>query len=137
MSEFSHNIYALEDAIVNELPLLDLDVRHHFAGGLYARELFIPAGTILTGKIHKYDCINVVPVGKIQVATEEGSKLIEGPYVFVSPPGTKRAGVTLEDTIWITVHASNETDLDALEKQLIAESFDRLPNHRKMVLEDL
>ena len=33
-----------------------------------------------------------------------------------------------EDTEWLTVHATRETDLDRIEDELIAKSFDDLDN---------
>ncbi len=101
---------------------VDLDelTTHHFAPGVYARELFIPKGVVLTGKIHKTEHINIVSQGKIAVATEDGQKIIEAPCIFVSKPGTKRAGYALEDTTWITIHVTEETDLMKIEQQVIA-----------------
>lgn len=98
--------------------------RHYFAPGIYCRELTIPAGAVLTGKIHRTAHINIVSKGKILVRTEEGCMRIEAPYAFVAQPGTKRAGLAIEETIWTTVHASEETDLDKLEAELIAPTFD-------------
>jgi hypothetical protein len=45
---------------------------------------------------------------------------------FISAPGTKRVVYAVEDTVWTTVHVSNETDLDKLETQLIAPTFEAL-----------
>lgn len=118
-------IMALEAAML-DMPedQVEIETKHHFAPGIYAREIFIPAGTALVGKIHKTQHINVVAQGRITVVTEEGLRDIEAPFVFVAPPGTKRAGYAHEDTVWITFHPSNETDLDKLERELIATSFE-------------
>ena len=45
---------------------------------------------------------------------------------IVSNAGTKRVVKTLTDTIWVTVHANptNTTDLNKLEKEIIAESYE-------------
>lgn len=125
------SIHALEDMLL-DLPKedqIDLDVltTHHFAPGVYARELFIPAGVVLTGKIHKTRHLNIISKGRIAVATEQGPKVVEAPHIMVSDPGTKRAGYALEDTIWITIHVTEETDLDKIEQQVIAEDYDDLP----------
>ena len=32
---------------------VELETKHHFSDGLYARELFIPAGVCLVGALHK------------------------------------------------------------------------------------
>lgn len=114
-------IWRLEDAIAASGAAMDTDAltQHHFAEGLYARELLIPAGTVLTGKMHKHGQINVLAQGSIEVWTEEGMKRLEAPCIIASPPGTKRVGYAYTDVVWVTVSATEETDLEALEAQLI------------------
>lgn len=119
-----------EDAL-RKLPQAVLDVFHHFSAGVYLRELRIPADTHLTGKIHRYPCLNIVVQGEIEVATDKGNKRIVAPAIFESPPGTKRAGYTITDTIWITAHSFPEdlekTD-EAMNKYFTASSFEELEN---------
>ncbi len=99
--------------------LEDMDVAHHFAPGVYARELRIPAGTLLTGKMHKTTHLNVVSAGDITVWTEDGMKRIQAPFTFVSHPGTKRVGYAHSDTVWTTIHVTDETDLERIEAEVI------------------
>lgn len=115
-----------EQAIRDTLPPVELDVFHHFADGLYGRELHIPAGTMLTGKIHKGEHLNFLTRGDITVWTEDGMRRLKAPAVIVSKPGTKRVGFAHTDTVWVTVHASQQTDLAALEAELIEPEFDEL-----------
>ncbi len=103
---------------------IELPVKHHFARGVYVRELFIPKGTALVGKIHKYSQVNIVSKGDISVLTEDGIKRVQAGATIVSCAGIKRAGYAHEDTIWVTIHGTHETDVDRLEDELIAESFD-------------
>lgn len=105
-------------------PQVVIETTHHFAKGLYAREIFIPKGVLLTGKIHKHEHLNIVSKGSIAVLTEGGIKRVDAPFTMVSLPGTKRVGYALEDTIWTTIHATSETDLAKLETDLIAKSHD-------------
>lgn len=113
-------IQALE-AELAQLPtrIHELPVKHHFAPGVYAREMTIPAGVMLTGKTHRTQHLNIVSAGDITVWTEQGMKRIRAPYAFVSYPGTKRVGYAHADTVWTTVHATNETDLEKLEAEMI------------------
>lgn len=117
-------IFALEAAIKENMEAIELPVAHHFSKGVYARELFIPKGTVLTGKIHKEENLNIIAKGDITVMTEDGLKRVGAGAVIVSPPGTKRAGYAHEDTIWITIHGTEEKDLEKIEEQFIAQSFE-------------
>ncbi len=88
-----------------------IPVTQYFSRGVYVREITIPAGTILTGHIHRYACMSVVLTGKMEVVTEEGPKIVEAPLVFESPAGVKRAGRCLEDCRWLTIHPYNGPEL--------------------------
>jgi len=104
---------------------MELPVKHYFADGVYCREVFIKAGTILTGKIHKTEHINIISQGKVWVSTEAtGRELFEAPHTYVSPIGSKKALYTLEDTIWTTVHPTETKDLDEIEDHIIAQTYD-------------
>ena len=109
---------ALERAIV-QLPPADTSETHHFADGIYGREMFIPAGTVLTGKIHRFSTLNVLIEGEITVTTPEGMRRLKAPAIFVSPPGGKKAGFAHTDVRWLNVHPTEETDLAAIESQFI------------------
>lgn len=108
--------------LLMSFPQEEIKPKHYFCNGIYARELFIPKGTVLVGKIHSSEHINVISKGLIDVITEEdGYKTISAPHTMVCPPGVKRAGYALEDTIWTTFHSNetNEKDLDKLEELFI------------------
>ena len=111
------------DAALAALPQADMPLTHRFSRGVYARELFIPAGTVLTGRIHKYSQINILLRGDISVLTEHGIQRIQAPFVIESPPGTKRAGYAHEDTVWMTICGTDTTDTDALEDELTTRSY--------------
>jgi len=114
------------ESVLKQLPQLSEELIHHFAHGVYAREMRVPCGTILVGKIHRYSCINFIMSGVVEVRSQEGAYRIEAPYVFVSPGLTKRAMVALTDLTWVTVHPANSENLDELERELIMEDFPRL-----------
>lgn len=102
----------------------DCPLTHHFAPGAYGREILLPKGVLVIGKIHKHAHLNLVMKGKVTVGTEEGVRHIEGPLVFVSKPGTKRVVYAHEDTIWVTVHLTDSRDLDEIEEQIIAKTYE-------------
>lgn len=89
---------------------------HHFAPGLYARELHIPAGMTLTGQIHKFKNLNILSKGTMLVSTEEGVKEVSASFIVVSPAGTKRIAHAVTDCVWTTILATDETDIPTIEK---------------------
>lgn len=125
MNEVStrNNVYAFEK-LMKQQPQVEIPVKNYFSQGVYAREIFIPAGTILTGKIHKYSQLNILVMGEMDVLVDDEVKRIKAPFTVVSPPGTKRIAKAISDCIWITVHGTEETDLDKIEHHFIAENED-------------
>ena len=103
-----------------------LPTLHHFANGLYVREVYMEAGLLLTGKIHKHEHINIISKGDVSVITEDGIDRITAPRTMVVRPGIKRILYVHEDTIWATIHfnPTNETDLGKLEKEFVTNSYD-------------
>lgn len=118
------------EAEMKQMPdQIELPVVHHFAPGVYAREMHLPKGCIATGKIHKHAHLNIISRGRITVVTEFGNEVIDatqGPVTFTSRPGSKRAVYVDEDTIWTTIHPTDETDLAKIEDEVIAKSYDEL-----------
>jgi hypothetical protein len=112
------------EAVLSKYPQLSEQLTHHFAGGVYARELFIPKDAVIVGKIHRYAHLNFLMKGDISVLTEHGIRRLKAPAVIASAPGIKRAGYAHEDTVWVTVHATTETDVDKIEDQVVCKSFD-------------
>lgn len=94
---------------------VEIPVRHHFSPGLYAREITIPAGTLLTGRIHKYEQLNILSGGTISVLTQDGMKEVTAPFTIVSPPGTKRIAYAHTECTWTTILATEEKDPDVIE----------------------
>lgn len=101
------------------LPQMEINPVHRFSHGIYEREITIPKGTLLTGKMHATDHISHILKGDISVLTENGIERIKAPATIVSKAGMKRVGYAHEETIWTTVHGTHETDLALLEDELI------------------
>ncbi len=127
-------VYKAEE-IMLKLPQVEMPVIHHFAEGVYARELHIPKDTILTGKIHKYSQLNILSKGEISVMTETGIKRVKAPFAIVSPPGTKRIAYAHEDCVWTTVHGTYEKDVDKIEEHFIAQNEAEYLEFRSLLLE--
>jgi hypothetical protein len=101
-------------------------IHEEYGAGTYARQMFIPKGTLIIGKIHRHQHLNFIMQGRVSVATEFGPKVFEAPCVFVSEVGLKRAVYAEEDTIWVTVHQTKftgEENLDKMEDELIAPDY--------------
>lgn len=123
VESFRAAITAAEDIIRSE-PQIEFEVIHHFSPGIYARELRIPAGVMLTGKIHKTKHLCIMS-GDIEVMSEDGGGRFTGYHTFLSKPGVKRIGYAHADTVFTTIHATDETDVAKLEAMLVVETYEQ------------
>lgn len=134
-------IAALQEAMLGALDQAGIDreqelarlcpLKHFFAPGgtcnhVYAREILLPAGTAIVGKIHKHVHLNMLMKGRVSVFTEKGREEFTGPLTMVSKAGTKRVVYAHEDTVWVTVHLTQSTDLEEIEDEIIAKDFEEL-----------
>ena len=115
--ELRTQVQELED-LNRQLPQVPIAVVHHFAQGVYAREIVIPAGTVVTGRVHKQSQVNILSAGEMIVTTDEGSVRVTAPFTVVSPPGTKRAAYTLTECVWTTVLGTDLTDEQVIHDTL-------------------
>ncbi len=136
-------VVALEVAMRKEISTGGVDdissectLKHYFSPivekygcGTYAREITLPKGSVVVGKIHKHSHINIISKGKVSVVTEHGKKYYTAPCTFVSEVGLKRAVYAEEETIWTTIHLTSnlsESELDKIEEEVIAESYEEI-----------
>lgn len=121
---FQENLMKVDGAFIGDSDICPL--KHSFSDGVYVREIFIPKGTVLVGKIHKHDHPNFLMSGEVEVVTESGgSERLKAPLSMISKAGTKRVVKALKDTVWITIHSNptNTQNLTKLEEIVIANSY--------------
>lgn len=125
-SDFLAKAFEVEAALLEDGALAGTDteqvcpVNHSFGDGCYIREWNSPPGVLTVSKVHKVAHPFFVLKGKVSVLTEEGVQTITAPYYGITQPGTKRLLYTHEETQWVTVHVTDETDLTAIEEEIIS-----------------
>jgi hypothetical protein len=126
-------IMALHDAILaapeasgGAIVTFEPKLTHYYANKLYARQMDLPAGAVIVGKIHRTRHICVLLSGTVRLVDETGARTLTGPQVIVSQPGVKRAIWAVTDAAWINFHGTTATDLDDIEAELIAPSFEAM-----------
>lgn len=101
-------------------PPADLPVTHRFTPGLYAREIFMPAGSLVVSKIHKTEHPFVVLSGAVRVwDAQTGVQELSAGQVGITQPGTRRVLFIREDCRWVTFHPTTKTDVAEIEAEII------------------
>lgn len=136
ITEFREQISVLDDAATHELgkPQEDLmkeryPLKHHFAGGLYTREIFMPQGHVIVSFIHKQDHPSFLLEGKVSFLNDAGKIVtLSAPHTVQTVVGTQRVFYIHEDTKWVCVYNTKAKTVEEAEKEIYAVSYKELPN---------
>ena len=113
----------IEGALVGKEMDKQNPLKHTFCEGFYLREISARACQFLISKIHKFDHPYFLMEGECCVLTEEGPIRIKAPYYGITKAGTKRVVYVNSHIKWVTVHATESTDLEKIEEEIIAKDF--------------
>ena len=102
------------------LSLDNIGITHHFGGGVYVKEARISANMRLTQHIHGHDHLSVLVSGEVIVRVDGVLTSHTAPAVLTIAAGKAHEVVCLTDTIWMCIHATDETDPEKVDQVLIA-----------------
>lgn len=111
----------------------DKGLNHYFIDGVYARELFIPKGTVIISKLHKLDRICIISKGDVTFTTEAGTQRVKGPYTAVFPSGSHLALYTHEDTLWTAIFRTDEKDINVIEDVITVANHEEYEEYIKKI----
>lgn len=108
------------ERMIAECPQIDCPLEHVFTPNLYSRKITMPAGSLITSRIHRFEHPFVILRGKVAVWNDGDWEVLEAGYFGVTKPGSRRLLFTYEDTDWVTFHVTDKTDPDELVEVLTA-----------------
>ena len=62
----------------------------------------------------------------MSILTEDGEQQISAPFYSITKAGTKRLIYAHTDCVFITVHATDKTDIEEIEKDIVTENYEDL-----------
>lgn len=107
---------------------VEIPIQHYHSKGVYAREMKLDQGTLIVGKIHKYENLNILSAGEVTVISIDGCVRVKAPYTIVASPGAKRIIYAHEECVWTTIHGTDEKDIDKIENEFIAKTYEDVPS---------
>lgn len=114
-------IDVVENIIANQ-PQVECPVTHRFTPNMYIREVFVPAGTILTSEIHKEEHPHVLSLGKITMWDGEGGEItVSAPYCGITKANARRVVLVHDNCIFTTFHVTQATNVEDAEKDIFVE----------------
>ena len=100
------------------------DTEHYQIKGVYARSMFVPAGMMITGKIHNFESIGILAQGTMRITNGETSVVVSAPYITVDKPGIKRLGYAETDCTFISIHRTDAEEIADIEDELVSDTFE-------------
>jgi quercetin dioxygenase-like cupin family protein len=99
--------------------MIDLNIKHHFIGGVYAKEMIFPKNSGGAQHKHVFDHMSILAQGKVKLMVDGKVSIIEAPAVIEIKKNTVHRVVALEECRWYCIHATDITDPDKVDEPLI------------------
>lgn len=96
-----------------------IDLQHHFGGGVYAKEHWIPSGQILIQHKHKHDHLSILASGTVELMVDGVRSEVTGPACLTIKAGQHHGVKSLTDVVWYCIHATDETDESEIDHELV------------------
>ena len=100
----------------------DLNISHHFGGGVYAKETVVPAGCVLVQHKHEHAHLSVLAAGTVEVLVDGVRSVITGPACLTIEAGKHHGIRALTDAVWYCIHATDCTNPKEVDEVLIVPS---------------
>lgn len=113
----------LQDYIL-EMPQYEPKTTHTFHAGMYCRQVWRPAGCVIVGKVHKKEHFYMVVSGTVWITADDGVRVVTGPAMLCSKPGTKRAVYAETDALCMTIHIADAKTVEEIEEELVEDDPD-------------
>lgn len=101
--------------------MVELDIAHHFGGGVYAKETHVRAGHVLVQHMHEHAHLSVLAAGTVEVMVDGVRSVVAGPACLTIEAGKHHGIRALTDAVWFCIHATDCTDPAQVDEVLIAE----------------
>ena len=98
---------------------VDLQIKHHFSSGVYARQMTLPAGHFAVTHAHAYDHLSILASGEVLVMKDNVQVRYHAPAVITILAGCHHRIEAVQDSVWFCIHATDETDPAELDEVLI------------------
>lgn len=96
-------------------------VSHHFSDGLYAKQIDVPAGTVIMKHTHSFSHLSILAKGEVAVLVGEDVEIVYAPACLEVKAGITHGVKAITDCVWFCIHATDEKDPDQIDEVLIKE----------------
>jgi hypothetical protein len=121
------------EAEMAKYPQVVCPLKHTFTKGMYAREIFMPAGSWIISETHLTQHQYVISKGSVSVWIDEVEYLLQAPYSGITEANTRRMLFVIEDCVWTCFHPTNvmpENDSPEAVAKAVKKIGNKILKHR-------
>ena len=107
------------ESMIASYPQVQCPLVHRFTNSMYIREIFVPAGTLLTTKVHKFEHPFVLSKGSITIWDGEDEINISAPFCGITKENTRRIIFVLQDCVFTTFHVTDKKTIEEVEDEIL------------------
>lgn len=93
-----------------QLDAAGVGITHHFAGGVYAKEMRIPAGSAIGKHVHDFDHLSALVAGSVRLTVAGVARDYTAPAVLIIKAGAEHVVHAIADSVWMCLHRSDVVD---------------------------
>ena len=98
---------------------IEPEVKHHFGGGVYAKEAVIPANKWLVQHTHKHDHLSVLAQGSVELVVDGKKSVVHAPACMTIKAGKHHGVRSLTDVVWYCIHATDCVDENEVDDVIV------------------
>jgi len=102
---------------------------HYFGDGVYVRSLWIQAGSVVVGRLHKQARVCMILAGRCRFVDEFQARFVEAPWIGEFQAGCKTAVYAETDTLWALALGTDMKDPQEIYWTLTAANHQELLEH--------
>lgn len=91
-------------------------IKHHSAGGVYAREQTLNAGYEVEKHSHSYDHLSFLCSGSALIEVDGEISVLHGPCALEVKAGKKHRIQAVTDIVWLCIHNESIADPDMIKE---------------------
>jgi quercetin dioxygenase-like cupin family protein len=100
----------------------ELNITHHFGGGVYIKETHFKAGEWGEKHTHNFDHLSTLASGRVELEIDGVSVEIEGPKILTIIADKVHRVKAITDVVWLCIHATDCTDPVGIDNTIIEAS---------------
>jgi quercetin dioxygenase-like cupin family protein len=101
---------------------IDYQITHHFGPAVYAKQMHLAAGQAVATHKHRFDHLSILARGRAVVEVDGVATSYSGPAGITIAAGREHTITAITAIDWFCIHATSETDVDAIDATLIEEN---------------